>query len=205
MNILFACLLAFLPRAEAHPVAFEGSTGIMGYHSADMTEMEINHSIRYWFAPAIQTIRYRSGTSRPDLALGKLNFLAKRWNGEDYQANIYLHGGAGRSITERRFVYHSGVTADIEDRKYYLLGEWNLYRSKIGTELWNWKLRAGFAPYVAPFQSLHSWFIVELKKKSLGDRRIEVVPTLRFFYQNVLWEAGASLNGHLNLNYIIHF
>jgi hypothetical protein len=191
--------------AMAHPVAFKGSTGIMGYHSSEMTEMEINHSLKHWFAPAVQTIRYRSGTSRPDLVVGKLNFLLHRWNGENYQANIYLHGGAGKSITERRGIYHGGITADIEDRKFYLFGEWNSYRSSVKTELQTWKVRAGFAPYVAPFESLHSWFIVELKKKSLGDRRIEVVPTLRFFYQNVLWEVGASLSGHVNLNYIIHF
>lgn len=205
MYLIVTLLLAFQQQVQAHPVAFEGSTGIMGYHSAEMTEMEVNYSIRYWFGPSIQTVRYRMDTARPDLAIGKLNFLAHRWNGEDYQANIYLHGGAGRSITERRFVYHGGITADIEDRKYYLLGEWNTYRSSIRTELQTWKVRAGFAPYVAPFESLHSWFIVELKKKSVGERKLEVVPTLRFFYQNVLWEVGASLSGKLNLNYIIHF
>ncbi len=181
MFFIVALLLAFQQQVQAHPVAFEGSTGIMGYHSSDMTEMEVNYSIRYWFGPSIQTVRYRMDTARPDLAVGKLNFLAHRWNGEDYQANIYLHGGAGRAITERRFVYHSGITADIEDRKYYLLGEWNTYRSSIRTELQTWKVRAGFAPYVAPFESLHSWFIVELKKKVWGSERLKSFLLCAFF------------------------
>jgi hypothetical protein len=135
MSFLLALLWLWHPQAQAHPVAFEGSTGIMGYHSADMTEMEVNYSVRYWIAPSIQSVRYRMDTARPDLVVGKVNVLAHRWNGEAYQANIYLHGGAGRSITERRFLYHGGITADIEDRKYYLLGEWNTYRSSIRTEL----------------------------------------------------------------------
>lgn len=209
-NLFYLWGLSLLvPQAQAHPVAFQGSTGLMGYYSKEMVEMEVNHSVTYWMAPAVQMLRFRHDTSRPDYLLGKLNFLAYRKNGENYQGNIYLHGGAGKNLRADRFVYHYGITADVEDRKYYLLGQLDGIRSAIGSEMHNWKLRMGMAPYVAPFESLHTWIILELNQKNISvhptSRKINVVPTLRFFYQNVLWEIGSSLAGEIQFNHIIHF
>ncbi len=192
--------------AQAHPVAFEGSFGIMGYHSAAMTDLELNYSVKHWLAPSLQYLRFTEGTSRPDVLLAKLNLLAKRWNGADYQGNIYLHGGYGQSRLSGRSrgAYHLGATGDAETRKVYGLAQLDLVRSSQGTEVLFWKARAGFAPYVASFEKLHSWLILEANRKSVGDRRVEIVPYLRFFYENVLWEVGASLQGELHFNYIIH-
>jgi hypothetical protein len=190
--------------ALAHPVAYQGSVGIMGYHSPGMSDMELNYSIRHWIAPSVQTMRFTEGTSRPDFVLGKINLLAYRKNGADYQGNVYLHAGGGHSLLSRRGVYHGGITADIEDRRLYFLTQWDVTRSSAGTEAWFWKVRGGFAPYIGQFEDLHSWLILEANRKNLGDKRIELVPTLRFFYQNVLWEVGASLKGEIHFNYIIH-
>jgi hypothetical protein len=194
--------------ARAHPVAFEGSTGIMGYHSRHMTDLELNYSVRSWIAPSLQLFRFTEGTNRPDVLLGKVNFLAKRWNGYDYQANIYLHAGGGvsRLFGERRGVYHLGATADIENRRLYLSGEADTLRDGDGTQTFFWKVRGGFAPYVADFSGLHTWLVLEARRMTLRNehRRVEVIPTLRFFYQNVLWEVGSSLSGDVYFNYIIH-
>lgn len=190
--------------AHAHPVAYQGSVGFMGYHSKGMTDMELNYSIRHWLAPSVQALRFTEGTAKPDYFLGKLNLLAHRWNGEAYQANIYVHGGAGYSRLSRGSVFHGGVTADIEDRRLYFLAQWDILRNSERTEATFWKARVGFAPYITGFDSLHSWLILEANRKSLGDGRVDLVPTLRFFYQNVLWEVGSSLGGEIHFNYIIH-
>jgi len=202
-------VIFILPQAQAHPVAFQGSTGLMGYYSKEMVELEANYSITYWMAPAVQMLRLKHNTSRPDYLLGKLNFLAFRKNGENYQANIYLHGGGGKNLRADRFVYHYGITADIEDRKLYFLSQLDGIRSSLGSEMHNWKVRMGMAPYIAPFESLHAWLILEINRKNIlannTTERINVVPTLRFFYQNVLWEIGSSLAGEIQFNHIIHF
>jgi hypothetical protein len=202
-------LLLILPlAARAHPVAFEGSLGIMGYHSRTMTDMEVNYSVRSWFAPSLQLYRFTEGTNRPDVLLGKLNLLAKRWNGPDYQANVYLHAGGGvsRLYGERRGVYHLGATADIENRRLYLLAEADTLRDSRGAQANFWKVRGGFAPYLAEFDGLHTWLVLEARRQVMRNekRSVEIIPTLRFFYQNVLWEVGSSLGGDVYFNYIIH-
>jgi hypothetical protein len=203
--VLAAFALATLPgSALAHPTAYQGSTGMMGYLSPGMTDLEVNYSLRYWLAPSVQLLRYTEGTARPDYLLGKMNLLAHRWNGEHFQANVYLHGGGGYALEKKRGVYHAGITADIEDRRLYLLGQWDTVRSGLGTEVIYWKARAGFAPYLGDFDQIHSWLILEANRKSVGKGQIEIVPTLRIFYQNVLWEVGSSLGGEVQFNYIIH-
>lgn len=201
--------LGISSTARAHPVAYEGSFGMMGYLSQDMYDLEFNYSVRHWFAPSLQLFRFTEGTSRPDMLLAKANFLAKRWNGPESQGNLYLHGGGGVSRLRpgegNRGVYHVGATADWETRRVYFLGSGDVIRDGRGTQVTFWKLRAGFAPYVAEFDRLHTWVVLEANRKSvLGEGRVEIVPTLRFFYENVLWEVGTSLSGDVHLNYIIH-
>ena len=205
MTFLIGMIL-LIQQAWAHPVAFQGSVGIMGYHSSDMADQELNYSVRHWWAPSVQMMRLKPHTSRQDVFIGKVNFLVKRWNGEAYQANIYAHAGGGRSRLSGawRGVGHGGITADIEDRRFYFLAEANGLRNSSRNEFNFWKARAGFAPYITGFEGIHSWIILEANRKSLGTRAIQLVPTLRFFYQNVLWEFGYSLKGDLHFNYIIH-
>ena len=205
--LLGSLLIASLSSpARAHPVAYRGSLGLMGYLSKDMTDLEVNYSVRHWFAPSLQLLRYNEGTGRPDMLLAKANFLAKRWNGPASQGNLYLHGGGGvsRLTGANRGVYHLGVTADWETRRVYVLGHTDVIRDGHGTQASYWKLRAGFAPYLAEFDRLHTWLVLEVNRKSVGSGNVEVVPTLRFFYENVLWEVGTSLSGNVHLNYIIH-
>ena len=208
MKLLLSALglLLWVPAdtALAHPVAYQGSVGFMGYYSAGMMDQEINYSLRHWLAPSVQALRFTEGTSKPDFALGKLNFLVKRWNGYDFQGNLYVHGGGGYSWLSRGSVFHGGATADIENRRLYFLGQWDLLRNSKRTEATFWKVRAGFAPYLTSFEGIHTWLILEANRKSLGDGRVRLVPTLRFFHQNVLWEVGSSLSGEIHLNFIIH-
>lgn len=206
MTFLLGMLLLLSQKAEAHPVAFQGSVGIMGYHSADMSEQELNYSFRYWMAPSVQMLRLTKNTSRQDVYLGKMNFLVKRWNGENYQGNIYAHlgGGESRLSGKWRGVGHGGITADIEDRRFYFLTELASVRNSEKNEFSFWKARFGFAPYITGFDGIHTWMILEANRKSIGDKTVQLVPTLRFFYQNVLWEIGYSLKGDMHFNYIIH-
>jgi hypothetical protein len=55
--------------------------------------------------------------------------------------------------------------------------------------LHNTKLRLGFAPYLAEFDELSFWLILEDRKST---EQSSVFPILRFYYRNALWEVGGT-------------
>ena len=68
-------------------------------------------------------------------------------------------------------------------------------------------VRVGMAPYVAAFEDLHSWLILEWVRQDFGDEFLleDTTPLFEIFYRNVLFEIGQSFNGFTKFNYIVHF
>jgi hypothetical protein len=64
--------------------------------------------------------------------------------------------------------------------------------------------RVGFSPFKADFNSLQSWAMLQLWSDPVTSQELKVTPLLRFFYQNVLWEMGASTKGDMMLNLMVH-
>jgi hypothetical protein len=192
--------------AFAHPVAFRDSVGIMGSHSREQSDMELNYSVRHWWALHAHSMRFHANTSEQDVWVGGANFLLHRWNTDSFQANLYLLTGVGESRLsgKRRGIVDGGLLADIENRQYYFSSYYSQLRHQGEIELQQYKIRAGMAPYIGDFKDLHTWFILEAYKKTYGDTKVQLTPFLRFFYRNVLWEVGSSLKGDLTFNYIIH-
>ena len=98
---------------------------------------------------------------------------------------------------------NSELQIDWESRRYYLDAE--LQAVRLSSQPYNFaRFRAGFAPYLADFEQLHSWFILQLERNSTLPGITTVTPLIRLFYQNVLLEAGSSLEGEFNFNFMIH-
>jgi hypothetical protein len=208
-KIFLAVAILSLASGEvrAHPVAYQGSVGLMTEFSRETRMVEMNYSIRHWLAADSRVLWLTPGSDRPDAMLGGMNLLLHRWNGENYQANIYGEFAAGRSRLSgaERGAYYAGVQGDIEDRKYYGLIHVDTLRNSESQETNHYKVRAGFAPYVEEFDAFHTWFILQAERYTHLDSKFEVSPFLRFFYRNVLWEIGSSFKGDLKLNTIMHF
>jgi len=80
-------------------------------------------------------------------------WLAKRWFGSDYQANLYLHAGAGlaginQNPLDHDFAIQGGVMADWETRSLFV-GYRSRYldAGRFGDQF-SQAARLGFAPYV---------------------------------------------------------
>ncbi len=191
----------------AHPVAFQGSVGVMSSFFPDERMLEVNYSLRHWVAPSARMYWYTPGTDRPDAVLGGVNFLLHRWNGDDYQANIYSETafGSSRFTGTNRGAYYLGLQSDAETRKYYGLIHVSTLRNWSRAETSHYEVRAGIAPYVAEYDALHTWLILQADRYTHLGSKIRLSPFLRFFYRNVLWEIGSSLQGKFMLNTIIHF
>lgn len=204
--ILLTITLAAL-KAHAHPVSYKGATGIMSYNNTQMNEILMTYSLSHDFAFGATYIREKQS----EFYVPRVNFLAKRWNNEDSQGNVYLSAGSGiEKYNSSHYNVRLGeIVADWESRKYYIyLEHLHMLRDNKDNPIWlqrddnHTKLRLGFAPFLADYSDLNVWFIGQLTKHN--DESTEATQFLRFYMKNTLWEVGADFNGGFAFNFMIH-
>lgn len=207
-QILTSIALAFIcGRAHAHPVAYQGAIGIMTWNQPFMSDSWMTYSFRPDMAAAGRFMRMTmpGGTLRYNGA--QFDYLLKRWNGADYQANVYLYAGAGEARFQNRNggAYLGGLEADAESRKYFALFKIESMQSSVGQVFNHVEARLGIAPYEAEFNEVASWFMIQAQWHPRLEREFAVTPLIRVFYKSVLWETGVSLDGDWMLNSMFHF
>jgi hypothetical protein len=206
-RILTLISLAFLTQAQAHPVAYQGALGLMGYHQADMVEWQAMYSVTSRYSLGVDYVWDRMDGPDRQLVLARVNWLPWRANGTDSQANLYLSAGGGALERSGGFEGAALIAAeaDYETRHVYFSGKGQAVFAKgAGYELY--QLRAGVAPYVGEFEGLNTWAIVQLQyfPQALTDS-LRIGPVVRFFYRNVLWEFGVTSRGLWSFNLMFHF
>ena len=178
----------------------------MGWNQPTMTQWVLNYSATPWMAPAVEYFGLRGGVGNREFYFPQIGFLLKRWNNVESQANIYAATGYG---VEHRNGKASGalnteLQADWESRKYYLDAELQAIRLVPKDPVNYMRLRAGFAPYLAEFDHIQSWFIMQVERNTSFGSETTITPLVRLFYQNVLIEVGSSIKGEFNFNFMIH-
>ncbi len=208
MRLLTYLLLSiFSFKALAHPVSYKGATGIMSSNNPTMNEILVTYSLNYNYAIAHTYIREKNS----EFYIPRLNLLAKRWNNDDSQGNIYLSAGSGieKYNSNNSNVQLAEVIVDWESRKYYTYLE-HLYmlRDNKDNPLWqerddnHTKVRLGFAPFLADYNDLNIWFIAQATKHN--NESVETTQFMRFYMKNVLWEVGADFKGGFAFNFMVH-
>lgn len=203
----FLLSLLASPVLEAHPAAFGGATSVISENSPDANHLTVHYS----FTPRVSLGAHLTrmlGHSKDEWMLtSQTGLLLHRWNQKDFQANLYAFGGLGglRHQGKTDLVGRSGAQFDIEDRRYYFMTEYSNHLIRNREDRHDLKLRAGLAPYLADYEELNSWLIVQYEFQPQSHRKHELTPLLRFFYRNVLLEAGSSLQGKWLLNLMVHF
>jgi len=192
----------------AHPVSFEGSKGVMGYHSSIISHNQLNYSFSHRLAAGVHHIR-RPEVENASASFVSLNFLLKRWNNKSSQANIYAVLGLGQSDLngESEASGLGLIQFDIENREYYFLAKYLQIQNEEQVDLKQSIVRVGLAPYVADYEGIHSWLILEWQTLNFNEAgtRHDVTPFLRIFYKNLLFEIGQNFDGVSKFNYIVHF
>ncbi|MBY0413222.1 MAG: hypothetical protein K2Q18_03610 [Bdellovibrionales bacterium] len=196
-------------KVEAHPVAFAGSYSIMTWNNKDSSEWMFVHSITSRYSLAARYTRMDTKDGERTFYLPEMSFLLKRWNELDSQANIYLTLGHGVEKEESTFKNTTAATleADWESRKYYVSFKEDVlvsYKDK-SKSMFQTRVRAGFAPYLANFNELNAWFILQADHSNKGMDEVTLTPLVRLFYRNILTEMGASSRGDLQFNFMVHF
>ena len=210
-TFLLTLLLGFSISSPAwsHPVAYKGSYSIMTWNNPEMTDWMFTHSFTSQQSVSLHYLRNETKEGEREFYLPAVNFLAQRWNELNSQANLYLtvgHGGekVGTSLKDTSIL---ALETDWESREFYISfkQEALLTHRDSSKNIYTSRLRGGFAPYVASFEEINSWFILQLEKSNKSMSEYTLTPLIRMFYKNVLVETGVSHKGEAQFNFMVHF
>lgn len=205
MKKLIAIFLLLSIEAQAHPVIYKDGWALSSSNMEEYSNNYVMYSFSNRFAVGVDHWRFTKHDHNNEMGLLKLNHLLYRYNGEDSQGNIYLHGGAGVEDQEfetkqTRFTGMAGAEADWETRTLYTAAKYYQFQNTYVAQG-----RVGFSPKEASFEELQTWFM--LQGMVIGDVHdtLMITPMVRFFYHNVLWEMGSSTRGEWMLNLMVHY
>ena len=195
-------------NVQARPVSYPGGWTIMQMNGGD------SHSLHLHYTPSLSySIGYKAEYMRNDeymLNSIQHNILAKRWNKEDSQANLYVKSGVGiaskrQGENDDALAVYTGIAADWETRRWFTSYE---NRGLLAGDIDNHfhqKARVGVAPYVAEYGNLHTWLMVEVEHRPEGDNPWTVTPLVRLFKGPALIEAGLSNHNDVLFNAVYRF
>jgi hypothetical protein len=210
---LLAC--AALPLAAvaiAKPIAFQnGSTLMLEYGAGTMEEAQGFYAPRYFYSVGAGYLRLEDErqTFSREISYLRLNYLVKRWNLADAQANVFVWGGAGGATGSdfggTEFAQNAGVQGDYETLRVYgsLKTDWQGsadYAHRIDT------VQLGVAPYRHRYDGLATWLVGQARQYSGGIYDGTEAALLVRFFRGPLWlEAGVTNDGKLQSMLMFNF
>jgi len=196
----------------AKPIAFSHGTTVMAeYGAGTMTEAQVFYAPKYFLSLGGGYLELESDIDdrRREITYARLNYLVKRWNMADAQANVFAWGGAGQAyiseLNEHQFAWNAGAQIDYETRRVYSSLKTDLHRAS-GFESRVDTLQLGIAPYKHDFDTLATWFVVQGRQYSGGIHDgAEWALLLRLFKRGAWVEAGVTDDGKLQAMAMINF
>ncbi len=211
-----------IPLTEAKPIAFANGTTIMvEYGGSTMREAQAFYAPRFDLSMGGGYVKLTSdedGRTR-EIGYARVNYLAKRWNGEASQANVFVWGGfGGARLTEPSSTVvadtveagtvvaaNAGAQFDFETRRWYASAKSDLqwserFSHRIDT------VQLGVAPYAHDYDTLATWFLIQGRRYSGGlYDGTEGAVLLRLFKRNKWLEAGVTTDGQLQAMFMYNF
>lgn len=183
--------------AHARPVSYEGGWTVIEETDRQSTSLLVHYTPNPAFS-----IGWKSEWDRQeDIAINgpQLTYLAKRWFGEDYQANLYATAGAGwiegvndTQIDQGSMAY-VGILADWETRTLFTSYKARYLDGGPINGSFMQAARVGWAPYEGNTGDLHTWLMVEIDQRPDNTEEYGVTPLVRLFKGAALLELGWSI------------
>jgi hypothetical protein len=213
-RIAFAgCVLAGAGTlAQAKPIAFSHGTTVMAeYGAGTMTEAQVFYAPKYYLSLGGGYLELESDIDhrRREISYARVNYLVKRWNLEDAQANVFVWGGAGQAyvseLNEHQFAGNAGAQLDYETRRIYASLKTDLQRADAFSHRID-TLQLGIAPYKHDFDTLATWFVLQGRRYT-GDihEGTEWALLLRLFKRGAWVKAGVTDEGKLQAMAMVNF
>ena len=207
-----AVLLALIATQLSHagPMGFKDSAMAMGDFSPNWQEAWVNYAVTPRDAFGAGGLYMRSDDQRLTRSLVEATYtrLAKRWNGEHSQANIWLLAGAGtvtgNDFTDTRFMLAPGISADFETARVYVSATARLYRAP-GINHDFASVRAGFSFYETDYDEVQPWLVVEARRMNNLSDQTEITPMLRLIHKRYFVELGVNNANQTRFNFMYIF
>lgn len=192
--------------AEAKPISYVDGFMIMQENDETGHTLSLDYTIDPTLAVGLYA-KKESGDMDYTTVGPQVNYLIKRWNFPGAQGNIFSMTGAGvsRFNGDDEFSAWTGILADYETRRIFTSYEIRgMYAGDIEKSVWQ-RARVGFAPYLANYDDLNTWFMVQVDHHPSKEDNVVVTPLVRFFYKTTLVEAGYSSNDRVMFNWVLQF
>lgn len=203
--VVFTVALLSTP-VEAKPLSYVGGTMVMQENDETGHTLNLDYTVTPKYAVGLYAKKERGGDEFTTVG-PQVNTLIKRWNLPDGQGNIFNMTGAGvsRFHGDNEFSAWTGILADYETRRIFGSYEARLmYAGDIEKSAWQ-RARVGFAPYLANYDDLNTWLMLQVDHHPAKDDTVVVTPLVRLFYHTTMIEAGYSSNDHAMFNWILQF
>jgi hypothetical protein len=210
--IRLCLVVAVAAPAIAKPIAFADGTTVMAeYGAGTMQELQIFYAPRFDYSVGGGHVDFASDVDGQleHINYARLNWLARRWNLDDAQANIFVWGGAGSATGNRfdgtRLTGNAGLQVDYETRRIYASMKSDLQRSAEFSDRID-TLQLGVAPYKHEYGRLATWFVFQARHYT-GELHsgIETAALLRLFKDGAWIEAGVTDAGKVQAMAMLNF
>ncbi len=207
-SILAASVIITLMAAPAgaKPLSYPGGLMVMQENDETGHTLSLDYTLSPRYAVGLFAKRESGGMEFTTVG-PQVNVLLKRWNMPDGQANIFTMTGIGNTNYKGtdNFSAWSSLLADYETRRVFTSYELRgMYADTIETSLWQ-RARVGVAPYVANYDDLNTWLMLQVDHHPAKDDTFVVTPLVRFFYKTTLAEVGYSSNHRVMFNWVLQF
>jgi hypothetical protein len=205
LALVFVIVVA-ASSGDAKPLSYVGGTMVMQEND------ETGHtlSLDYTFTPTEAFgiyIKQEENGKEILMLTPEINTLLKRWNLPDGQGNIFNMSGAGAAYLHHntQLCLWTAFLADYESRRWYFSYEPRfVWDGDIEKSVWQ-RVYAGFAPYLANYDELNTWFLIRVDHHPAKHDHIVATPVIRFFYKTLWLELGYSSDNQVMVNWTVQF
>jgi hypothetical protein len=192
--------IILLSSISAHPVIFKNGKVFWVSQTPSFNDIRFGVSQTSNWLIGGRVLEDRK--SNETFALINNNYLAKRWNSRNSQANIYLLSSVGVNTKNSKSMGTFGVHGDWENRQLMVMQMLEYYSH---TSSWVSSSRLAYSPYTVDYSKMSTWLIAEYQVE-YNDNNLSYmfIPIVRLFKNNYLFEIGSNGDNSF-LSFMIHF
>jgi hypothetical protein len=195
-----AALMALTATAQARPVSYPGGNMAMLEADEDGGVVELVHTLTPRFGLGVRSAWNQDGDLQYQGVVATALLL--RDNQPQSQANVFATVGAGVASQDvaaigkgDRLALFGALEADWETRRLYVQAKASGVSIDGVDETLEWRVRAGFAPYLAVPNTWQLWMIAEVDHQPEASRPVAFKGVARLFNGPVLLEASLAEGG----------